>query len=88
LWEGFFGVANLVSSDDKAALSLPSGCQVTEADLIVNARVSIDPAELQRLVDKVVKQVCTVRAAKQSETKTQSFRPGRPMPTHRYAAAK
>jgi Ni2+-binding GTPase involved in maturation of urease and hydrogenase len=88
LWEGFFGVANLVSSADQAALSLPSRCQVKEADLIVNARVSIDPAELQRLMEKVVKQVCAVRAAKQSETKTQSFRPGRPMPTHRYAAAK
>lgn len=88
LWEGFFGVANLVSSGDEAVLSLPSRCQVKEADLIVNARVAIDPAELQRLVEVVVKQVSDARAAKQSVAKTQSFRPGRPTPTHRYAAAK
>src|SRR5260370_24096102 len=66
LWEGFFGVANLVSSADQVALSFPSRCQVTEADLIVNARVSIDPAELQRLVEKCVQEVCAVRAANQS----------------------
>ncbi len=88
LWEGFFGVANLISSNDDAVLSLPSKCQVKEADLIVNARVAIDPAELQRLVETVVKQVCAARSATQSDAKTQSFRPGRPTPTHRYAAAK
>ena len=88
LWEGFFGVANLVCSADQAVLSLPSRCKVKEADLIVNARVAIDPAELQRLLEKVVKQMCAARSAKQSDAKTQSFRPGRPMPTHRYAAAK
>ena len=87
LWEGFFGVANLVSSGDDAVLSLSSRCQVKETDLIVNARVAIDPAELQTLVEKVVKDVCAVRAAKQSDAKTQSFRPGRPTPTHRYAKA-
>ena len=85
LWEGFFGVANLVSSDDEAVLSLPSRCQVKETDLIVNARVAIDPAELQKLVEQVVKHVCAARGAQQAEAKTQSFRPGRPTPTHRYA---
>jgi G3E family GTPase len=88
LWEGFFGVANLISSGDDAVLSLPSKCEVKETDLIVNARVAIDPAELQTLVEKVVKQVCAARTATQSDAKTQSFRPGRPTPTHRYAAAK
>jgi G3E family GTPase len=88
LWEGFFGVANLISSGDEAVLSLPSKCQVKETDLIVNARVAIEPAELQRLVEAVVKQACAVRTAQQSDAKTQSFRPGRPTPTHRYAKAK
>ena len=87
LWEGFFGVANLVRSGTDAVLSLPSRCQVKETDLIVNARVAIDPAELQKLVEKVVKQVCAARSAQQSAAKTQSFRPGRPTPTHRYATA-
>jgi hypothetical protein len=87
LWEGFFGVANLVNSEDDAVLSLPSRCQVKETDLIINARVAIDPVELQRLVEQVVKESCAARSAKQADAKTQSFRPGRPTPTHRYAAA-
>lgn len=87
LWEGFFGVANLVSSDGEATLSLPSRCQVKETDLIVNARVAIDPAILREHVDAIVRAVCAERNARGSEAKTQSFRPGRPTPTHRYAAA-
>jgi len=86
LWEGFFGVANLVSSGTAPVLSLPSRCEVKETDLIVNARVAIDPAELQRVVERVVQEACAARAAQQSAVKTQSFRPGRPTPTHRYAA--
>jgi G3E family GTPase len=88
LWEGFFGVANLIDSESPAVLSLPSRCQVKETDLIVNARVAIDPRQLQGLVDNVVQKVCAVRGAAQSGARTQSFRPGRPTPTHRYAAAK
>lgn len=88
LWEGFFGVANLVSSLEKAELSLPSNCQVKEADVIVNARVAIDPAELTKLVQDVVEKACAKRKARSDDVKTQSFRPGRPTPTHRYAAAK
>ncbi len=87
LWEGFFGVANLVSSDGVATLSLPSRCQVKETDLIVNARVAIDPAILREHVEKVIQTVCAERGAQPAEAKTQSFRPGRPTPTHRYAAA-
>ena len=87
LWEGFFGVANLVSSDGAAQLSLPSNCQASEVDLIVNARVAIDPAELREHVQKVVKAACDSRGATPAEAKTQSFRPGRPTPTHRYAEA-
>jgi G3E family GTPase len=87
LWEGFFGVANLVSSDTQAVLSLPSRCQVKETDLIVNARVAIDPALLQKHVEHVVQAVCAKYAARATGAKTQSFRPGRPTPTHRYAMA-
>jgi G3E family GTPase len=88
LWEGFFGVANLVSSQGNAELSLPSRCQVGEADVIVNARVAIDPDELRQHVAQVVAAVCARHGATATEQQTQSFRPGRPQPTHRYAAAK
>jgi G3E family GTPase len=88
LWEGSFGVANLVSSSERPVLSLPSGCTVQEADVIVNARVAIDPALLQDLVRRTLQEACQTRGATLAEHKTQSFRPGRPMPTHRYAKAK
>ena len=87
MWEGFFGVANLVNSGGDAVLSLPSRCQAQEVDLIVNARVAMDPGELQRHMQQVVQSACRRRSATISDAKTQSFRPGRPMPTHRYAAS-
>src|SRR5205823_5401712 len=76
LWEGSFGVANLVSSGERPVLSLPSGCTVPEADLIVNARVAIDPALLQDLVCRTLQEACQARGATLAEHKTQSFRPG------------
>jgi Ni2+-binding GTPase involved in maturation of urease and hydrogenase len=89
LSEGYFGVANLVSSGTKPELSLPSRSQVKEADVIVNARVALDPAVLREQVERVLLQsVCAGRSATLKIHNTQSFRPGRPQPTHRYAAAK
>lgn len=87
LWEGFFGVANLISSHTPPELSLPSNCQVQDCDVIVNARVACDPKILETLVHKVVEDVCATRGAMPAFRQTQSFRPGRPVPTHRYADA-
>ena len=87
LWEGFFGVANLVSSQGKAELSLPSRCEVSEADVIVNARVAMDPDALRDHVRAVLTEVCLQHGATMEEHQTQSFRPGRPQPTHRYGLA-
>lgn len=87
LWEGFFGVANLIASDAKPELSLPSRCDVTEADVIVNARVACDPAVLEEHVRRAVEDVCARYGAAAGFRETQSFRPGRPVPTHRFADA-
>jgi G3E family GTPase len=87
LWEGFFGVSNLISSENAPELSLPSNCQVKEVDVIVNARVGCDPQELQSLVTAVVAEVCHSRSASVELHQTQSFRPGRPQPTHRFTLA-
>ena len=43
LGENSFAVANLVSSKTKPELSLPSKAKETSADVIVNARVAMDP---------------------------------------------
>jgi hypothetical protein len=88
LSDASFGVANVVSSATDAELSLPSKARVTEADVIVNARVAADPALLEQLVRQTLADVVGMERG-QLETKTmQSFRPGRPQPTHRYATAK
>ena len=87
LWEGFYGVANLVSSENEPELSLPSNCRASTVNLIVNARVAIDPKSLERHVRQAVGLVCSSRIATADFRQTQSFRPGRPVPTHRFAAA-
>jgi Ni2+-binding GTPase involved in maturation of urease and hydrogenase len=85
---GSFAVGNVVSSDTAPKLSLASGVKPREADLIVNARVAIDPGLLETEVRRVVTEE-TARAGVSVEFRTsQSLRPGRPVPTHRYAAAK
>ncbi len=83
-----FGVANLVSTGSQVELSLPSNQNVTSADVIVNARAAGDPAELEKQVRTTVAEVCKTHGCKSEVRTMQSFRPGRPMPTHRYAMAK
>ena len=83
-----FGVANLVSSKGKPELSLPARGDVTELDLIVNARVALDPELIAEQVRQTVTAACAARGATAKFHTMQSFRPGRPQPTHRYAVAK
>ncbi|HXD86914.1 MAG TPA: GTP-binding protein [Urbifossiella sp.] len=85
---GAFAVGNVVSSDTAAKLSLPSGLRPREADLIVNARVAIDPAILEAQVQRAIRDECARVGVRPEFRTSQSLRPGRPVPTHRYAAAK
>lgn len=85
LWEGFFGVANLISSDTTAELSLPSNCRVRQAEVIVNARVACDPQLLEQFVSDAVLNVAEAMGVTAAFRQTQRFRPGRPVPTHRFA---
>ena len=55
---GAFAVGNVVSNDTDAKLSLPSNLTPREAELIVNARVAMDPAVLEAEVKKVVAAEC------------------------------
>ncbi|MCG6157467.1 GTP-binding protein [Rubinisphaera margarita] len=88
LWEGFFGVANLISSDSDVRLSLPSGQSCGVADVIVNARVACSPELLEQIVTDVLKQIGEQRKAELEFRQLRSFRPGRPEPTHRYSGTK
>jgi hypothetical protein len=85
--DGSYGVANLVSSGTPAELSIASNATVREADLIVNARVAIDPESLVAHVRQAIEQASASRGATAEFRQTQSFRPGRPVPTHRFADA-
>jgi Ni2+-binding GTPase involved in maturation of urease and hydrogenase len=89
LTDGPFGVVNLVSNGTQPELSLLSHQQVDETDIIVNARVAVDPALIASLVQQTLADVAGLQRQGQVEARTmQSFRPGRPQPTHRYATAK
>ena len=81
--DGLYGVANLVSSFSDPELSLPSKGQVREAELVVNARVATAPDTLTEHVEQAVRAACLERGATATFQQTQSFRPGRPVPTHR-----
>ena len=85
LWEGYHGVANLISSDAPAELSLASDCRTRAADVVVNARVATSPEQLTAHVEKAVREACAAVGATAEFHQTQSFRPGRPVPTHRFS---
>ncbi|MBA61302.1 MAG: cobalamin biosynthesis protein P47K [Planctomycetaceae bacterium] len=80
-------VANLISSDTPAQVSLASKSQLKEANIIVNARVAIAPEVLTELVHTCVCQAVEAIAGEVRFGETQSFRPGRPVPTHRYQSS-
>ena len=84
--EGESAIANLVSSDSPVELSLSAGVTVSQADLIVNARVALAPDELSAVVAKAASELSKSRALTHEITDLQSFRPGRPTPTHRITA--
>ncbi len=81
--EGNSAVVNLVSSDTSVALSLPSYYAPLEAEVVVNARVAMAPDELQTCVRAAIDEVCTRFQIHGQIGSVQSFRPGRPVPTHR-----
>jgi len=85
--DGHFAVANLVSSGSDAKLSIGSSCQVSNADIVVNARVAIDPETLKQITQGVIDQVCKSQALNAIINAIQSFRPGRPVPTHRLTSS-
>jgi len=76
-------IANMVSSDGEAELSLASEINATEAELLVNARVAADPDTLATIVNSVAQAMQDSIPVKFSVGQMQSFRPGKPEPTHR-----
>ena len=68
--------------------SVPSGRQTEEAvELVVNARVAVDPDVLRAEVALALDYAGRARGAAVELRQVHSLRPGRPVPTHRYALA-
>jgi hypothetical protein len=81
--DGATAIANLVSSGGEVELSVASGARVPAVELTINARVAIDPQQLTELVRSETSALAADRGLTHALTDLQSFRPGRPMPTHR-----
>ncbi len=80
---GQTAVVNLISNELKPVLSLPSQCATSTADLVVNARVGMEPQQLTDIVKAALGEVGAQFKTAISIRQVQSFRPGRPVPTHR-----
>jgi hypothetical protein len=77
----------MTAVDAVAVLSLASNFRTSQADVIVNARVAVDPQVLAEHVEAAVRAACQSVNAAQKFLQTQSFRPGRPNPAYRIAGA-
>jgi G3E family GTPase len=78
---------NLVRGDALPELSRRAAVEAPAADLTVNARVHTDPDALSRVVGQCLEEVCAARGIAVTPGRDQHFRPGRPVPTHRFAEA-
>ena len=76
-------VANLVGSEVESELSLASEIKTQAADLLVNARVAASPDELEVIVESVTSRLAGELQIELTVGNMQSFRPGKPEPTHR-----
>ena len=78
-----YAVANLVSNQTGPELSLPSSSTTRNANVVVNARVATDPTDLENMVREELTSLCEKSGYAHEVVSMQSFRPGRPVPTHR-----
>ncbi len=80
-------VANFVGAGGDARLSQRSGAAASRGCLTVNARVHLDPARLRALAEEEVSASARGAGFAAAATDALHFRPGRPVPTHRYSRA-
>lgn len=77
-------VANVVSNDSGIDVGLAAGREVAgNVQLIVNARVAMDPDRLEAACRNSLARVCSGHRLNVNSVTAHSLRPGRPTPTHR-----
>jgi Ni2+-binding GTPase involved in maturation of urease and hydrogenase len=79
-----YGLVNLVDRHVGAVLSISSGGHTGEAELTINARVAIDPERLEEEVTQALACTCVRFELFSQIQASRSFRPGRPVPVHRF----
>ncbi len=80
-------IVNLVRGDAIPELARQIEANVPAADLVINARVHVDPEILWQVVHTCLDTVAHRHKVGLLNVNAQKFRPGRPVPTHRYAEA-
>jgi hypothetical protein len=81
-------VANVVSNDTEVDMGLMSGRSASGSfQVIVNARVAMDPDVLERICRENVLSLSEANGMTLESIQAQSLRPGRPEPTHRITRA-
>jgi G3E family GTPase len=81
--DGATAVANWVCSTQPPELSRASQAEAAAIELTVNARVAIAPERLTELAEQTAAAWAAANGLDYTLADLQSFRPGRPMPTHR-----
>lgn len=77
-------VANVVSNESGVDIGLAAGREVAgSVQLIVNARVAMDPSRLEQACRDAVVSICSDNGLVATSVTAHSLRPGRPTPTHR-----
>jgi G3E family GTPase len=84
---GKTGIVNLVRGDAAPELSQRAGATARTAELIVNARVHTEPEALWTTVERCLIEITRQKGIQLTLGMNQHFKPGRPVPTHRYAEA-
>jgi hypothetical protein len=80
--EGIHSVANVIDKDHPPQLSLASQRSACQVSLVINARVAIAPDTLTQIVQSALQTAAPPKTLIDRQ-QWQSFRPGRPVPTHR-----
>jgi G3E family GTPase len=82
---GAAAVANFVGAASTPSLSQPLGRPASGGRLVVNARVHLDPQVLRGLVDEAIETTLASQGLTAKVEEATQFRPGRPVPIHRFA---
>jgi Ni2+-binding GTPase involved in maturation of urease and hydrogenase len=84
---GGIAVVNAVRTDGPPELAFALDAQLDAGEITLNLRGETDPERLEQAVRRALSEEARARQVSLDVTHLERFRPGRPVPTHRMAAA-